>query len=108
MATFSRARLISKRQFRSPTGVEADTFRKLVERPRPNWRERIAAPKNRSGHPWGGVNVSPANEIAHRASGRCFCNESIHFTFIFKINYIHAHFDRSPMAAIMWGSGGKS
>jgi len=53
MAKFNSAWLISKRQFRSLTGVEADTFRKLVERLRPHWRERIEAPKNRSGRPWG-------------------------------------------------------
>ena len=53
MAKFNSAWLISKRQFRSLTGVEADTFGKLVARLRPHWRERIEAPKNRSGRPWG-------------------------------------------------------
>lgn len=53
MAKFNSAWLIPKRQFRSLTGVEADTFRELVERLRPYWRERIEAPKNRSGRPWG-------------------------------------------------------
>jgi len=53
MAKFNSAWLISKRQFRSLTGVEADTFGKLVERLRPHWRARIEAPKNRSGRPWG-------------------------------------------------------
>mgnify|MGYP001168059159 FL=1 len=53
MAKFNSRWLISKRQFRSLTGVEADTFRKLVERLRPHWRERIVAPKNRPGRPWG-------------------------------------------------------
>lgn len=53
MAKFNSAWLISKRQFRSLTGVDADTFRKLVERLRPHWRERIELPKNRSGRPWG-------------------------------------------------------
>ncbi len=53
MAKFNSAWLIHKLQFRSLTGVEADTFRKLVERLRPHWRERIEAPKNRSGRPWG-------------------------------------------------------
>jgi len=53
MAKFDSAWLISKRQFRSLTGVEADTFGKLVARLRPHWRERIEAPKNRSGRPWG-------------------------------------------------------
>jgi len=53
MANFNSAWLISKRQFRSLTGVEADTFRELVERLRPHWQDRIVAPKNRSGRPWG-------------------------------------------------------
>ena len=53
MAKFNSAWLISKRQFRSLTGIEVDTFRKLVDRLRPHWRERIVAPKNRSGRPWG-------------------------------------------------------
>jgi len=53
MAKFNSAWLISKRQFRSLTGIEADTFRKLVDRLRPHWRERIVVPKNRSGRPWG-------------------------------------------------------
>jgi len=45
MAKFNSAWLISKRQFRSLTGVEADTFGKLVARLRPHWRERIEAPE---------------------------------------------------------------
>ncbi len=53
MAKFNSAWLIHKRQFRSLTGVEADTFRKLVQRLQPHWRERIETPKNRSGRPWG-------------------------------------------------------
>ena len=53
MAKFNSAWLISKRQFRSLTGVEAETFHKLVERLKPHWRERIVVPKNRSGRPWG-------------------------------------------------------
>ena len=53
MAKFNSAWFISKRQFRSLTGVEADTSGKLVARLRPHWRERIEAPKNRSGRPWG-------------------------------------------------------
>ncbi len=53
MAKFNSAWLISKRQFRSLTGVDADTFCKLVERLQPHWRKRIEAPKNRSGRPWG-------------------------------------------------------
>ena len=54
MANFNSAWLISKRQFKSPTGVEAGTFRALVERLRPHWQDQIVAPKNRSGRPWGG------------------------------------------------------
>lgn len=53
MAKFDSAWLIYKRQFRSLTGVTAETFRTLAERLRPHWRERIVAPKNRSGRPWG-------------------------------------------------------
>ena len=53
MARFNIAWLIDKRQFRSLTGVEAATFRELVGRLRPHWRERIEGPKNRSGRPWG-------------------------------------------------------
>lgn len=53
MAKFNSAWLISKRQFRSLTGVEADTFHGLVERLRPHWRERVVSAKNRSGRPWG-------------------------------------------------------
>ncbi len=53
MARFNSAWLVSKRQFRCLTGVDADTFRQLVERLRPHWRERVVAPKNRSGRPWG-------------------------------------------------------
>ena len=53
MTKFNSAWLISKRQFRTLTGVEVDTFRKLVDRLRPHWRERIEAAKNRSGRPWG-------------------------------------------------------
>ena len=53
MAKFNSAWLISKRQFRSLTGVEANTFGKLVARLRPHWRERIEAPKNRPGRPRG-------------------------------------------------------
>jgi|GEM_PF-6287150 len=36
MANFNSAWLISKRQFRSLTGVEANTFQELVERLRPH------------------------------------------------------------------------
>ena len=53
MAKFNSAWLISKRQFRTLTGVDADTFQQLAERLRPHWRERIVASKNRSGRPWG-------------------------------------------------------
>ena len=53
MAKFNSAWLISKRQFRSLTGIEAATFRKLVDRLRPHWREQVVASKNRSGRPWG-------------------------------------------------------
>ena len=53
MAKFNSAWLISKRQFRSLTGVETDTFHALVECLRPHWRDRIEAPKNRPGRPWG-------------------------------------------------------
>ena len=53
MAKFNSAWLIHKQQFRSLTGVEPYTFLELVERLRPHWRERIEAPKNRSGRPWG-------------------------------------------------------
>ena len=53
MAKFNSAWLISKRQFRSLTGVEAETFHGLVERLRPHWQDRIVSVKNRSGRPWG-------------------------------------------------------
>ena len=53
MAKFNSAWLIHKQQSRSLTGVEPYTFLELVERLRPHWRERIEAPKNRSGRPWG-------------------------------------------------------
>ena len=53
MAKFNSAWLIHKQQFRSLTGIEPYTFLELVERLRPHWRERIEAPKNRSGRPWG-------------------------------------------------------
>ena len=53
MVKFNSAWLIHKQQFRSLTGVEPYTFLELVERLRPHWRERIEAPKNRSGRPWG-------------------------------------------------------
>lgn len=53
MAKFNSTRLRSKRQFRSLTGVEANTFVAMVERLRPHWKERVVKPKNRSGRPWG-------------------------------------------------------
>ena len=53
MAKFNGAWLIHKQQFRTLTGVEPYTFLELVERLRPHWRERIEAPKHRSGRPWG-------------------------------------------------------
>lgn len=53
MAKFNSAWLVRKRQFRSLTGVTAETFREMVERLRPHWRERVVDPKNRSGRPWG-------------------------------------------------------
>ena len=59
MAKFNSAWLISKRQFRSLTGIEANTFHKLVDRLRPHWRERIEAPKNRSGRgAWAVLRIS--------------------------------------------------
>jgi transposase len=53
MAKFRSAWLARKRQFRSLTGVEAETFHEMVERLRPRWRERVVDVKNRSGRPWG-------------------------------------------------------
>ena len=53
MAKFNCAWLIHKQQFRSLTGNEPYTFLELVARLRPHWRERIEAPNNRSGRPWG-------------------------------------------------------
>ena len=53
MARFNSAWLVRKGQFRSLTGVTADTFREMVERLRPHWRERVVEPKNRSGRPCG-------------------------------------------------------
>jgi hypothetical protein len=53
MAKFNSAWLISKRQFRTLTGVDADTFQQLVDCLRPHWQERVVASKNRSGRPWG-------------------------------------------------------
>ena len=53
MGKFNSAWLLRKRPFRSLTGVEAGTFHEMVKRLRPYWRERIVAPKNRSGRPWG-------------------------------------------------------
>ena len=53
MVTFRCAWLLNKRQFRSLTGIDAATFRLMLERLRPLWRERIVSAKNRSGRPWG-------------------------------------------------------
>lgn len=53
MAKFNSTWLVGQRQFRSLTGVAAETFRTMVERLRPHWRKRIVAPKNRDGRPWG-------------------------------------------------------
>ena len=53
MAKFNSTWLIGKRQFRSLTGVDAETFHKLVEQLRPYRRERIVVPNNRQGRPWG-------------------------------------------------------
>jgi len=52
MKHFSYAQLRHKRQFRALTGVELSTFHDMAERLRPHWRERIVAPKDRSGRPW--------------------------------------------------------
>lgn len=38
MAKFNSTWLISKRQFQTLTGVDADTFRELVERLRVHWQ----------------------------------------------------------------------
>jgi len=53
MAKFSSTWLARKRQFRSLTGVEVETFHKMADRLRPHWRRQIVVPKNRSGRPWG-------------------------------------------------------
>lgn len=53
MARFTWTWLICQRQFRSLTGVEAATFRAMVDRLRPHWQERVVAVKNRAGRPWG-------------------------------------------------------
>jgi transposase len=53
MAKFNSAWLLRKRPFRSLTGVDAGTFYQMVKQLRPHWRERIVAPKNRTGRPWG-------------------------------------------------------
>ena len=72
MAKFNSAWLIHKQQCRSLTGVEPYTFLELVERLRPHWRERIEAPKNRSGRPWGvgGVEDHLLVFAADRSCGR--------------------------------------
>lgn len=53
MMRFNSRYLLGKRSFRSLTGVGPDDFRKMVERLRPHWRERVVDAKNRSGRPWG-------------------------------------------------------
>jgi transposase len=53
MVKFNSAWLIRKRQFRALTGVSPGTFGLMVDRLRPHWRDRVVAPKNRSGRPWG-------------------------------------------------------
>ncbi len=53
MSKFNSAWLISKRQFRNLTGVDAATFQQLTERLRPHWQELVVASKNRAGRPWG-------------------------------------------------------
>ena len=53
MAKFTWAWLVRKRQFRSLTGVDAETFQTMAGRLRPHWRERVVAVKNRSGRSWG-------------------------------------------------------
>jgi len=53
MAKFNSTWLMSKRQFRTLTGVDAATFREWVARLRPHWQDRIVSPKNRPGRPWG-------------------------------------------------------
>jgi hypothetical protein len=53
MANFNSTWLLRKRSFQSLTGVSADTFRQTVGTVRPQWKERVIKPKNRSGRPWG-------------------------------------------------------
>ena len=52
MKHFSYAGFRHKRHFRALTGVEPDVFRSMIERLRPQWRERVVAIKDRSGRPW--------------------------------------------------------
>jgi len=53
MAKFNSTWLISKRQFRTLTGVDAAAFRELAKRFLPHLQDRIFNPKNRFGRPWG-------------------------------------------------------
>jgi len=53
MTDFSSAWFLGKKQFQSLSGVSPDQFRKMVIMLRPHWRQRIMAPKNRSGRPYG-------------------------------------------------------
>jgi transposase len=52
MTKFNSTWLRRKRQFKSLTGVEAETFDAMIERLRPEWKERVVTPKNRDGRPW--------------------------------------------------------
>jgi len=53
MAEFGYRWLLGKRQFRSLTGVEPETFRLMVECLHPEWEKTVVKTKNRSGRPWG-------------------------------------------------------
>ena len=53
MTDFSSAWFLGKKQFQSLSGVSPDQFRKMVIMLRPHWQQRIMAPKNRSGRPYG-------------------------------------------------------
>lgn len=53
MAEFGYRWVWGKRQFRSLTGVEPETFRLMAERLRPEWEKTVVGAKNRSGRPWG-------------------------------------------------------
>lgn len=53
MAKFNAAWLLRKRQFRSLTGIEPETFRQMTERLRPLWQKKVVEVKKKSGRPWG-------------------------------------------------------